>query len=482
MSITQAIQTARSGLQVSGLRADVVANNVANATTPGYLRRSLDVSELTLGASSGGVQSNGIVRTLDSATTTNRRDISSDQASASVLASAWENLSGKIGNTTDGAGLFSSLSSLENALVDAASTPESTTGLVTLFSTSEAVAAEFKDVSDHISALRSEADQEIAIGVDRINSALKQIEDLNKSLAGMDRTTNEAAALFDQRSRVLDTIAEYVPVQALERENGVIDVVTKQGVSLVAGSAREIEFTQSFNFGAGQTLANGDLSGLSVNGIDLTPGASTHSAVSSGMFGALFQLRDRDLPEFTEQLDSLATDLVARMSDESIDPTTAAGEAGIFIDSSSVGGPGIAGRLVVNSAVDPNNGGAVWRFRDGINATAEGPPGNSAILDRLVSAFTDREPLNVGQLQGQFSAVESAAELSSLAGYRQVTLEAINSSTQTQLNALRDAETTNTGVDIDNQMQDLLIIEQAYAANARVIQTASQMLDRLMEL
>ena len=63
-----------------------------------------------------------------------------------------------------------------------------------------------------------------------------------------------------------------------------------------------------------------------------------------------------------------------------------------------------------------------------------------------------------------------------------MTLEAINSSTQTQLNALRDAETANTGVDIDDQMQDLLIIEQAYAANARVIQTASQMLDRLMEL
>ena len=137
---------------------------------------------------------------------------------------------------------------------------------------------------------------------------------------------------------------------------------------------------------------------------------------------------------------------------------------------------------MINSAVDPDNGGAVWRFRDGLNAATEGPPGNSDILDRLVSAFTDREPLNVGQLQGQFSAVESAAELSSLAGYRTVTLEAINSSTQTQLNALRDAETANTGVDIDDQMQDLLIIEQAYAANARVIQTASQMLDRLMEL
>jgi flagellar hook-associated protein 1 FlgK len=37
-------------------------------------------------------------------------------------------------------------------------------------------------------------------------------------------------------------------------------------------------------------------------------------------------------------------------------------------------------------------------------------------------------------------------------------------------------------VDVDQQMQDLLIIEQAYAANARVIEIASNMIDRLMEI
>lgn len=482
MSITQAIQTARTGLQISGLRADVVANNVANATTPGYMRRSLDVSEIALGPDTGGVQSKGISRSVDAAIADNRRAISSDQASASVLASTWDSLSTRLGNTTDGLGLFSTLTTFENALVEAASTPESTTGLASLFSAAQATATEFKDISDMVADLRGEADQEIAIGVDRINAALKQIEDINISLTRMDRTTNEAASLFDERSRVLDSIAEYLPIQAIERENGVVDVVTKEGVTLVAGKAREVEFFQSFTFGAEVTLANGNLSGISVGGTNITPGTNTHSAVSSGMFGALFQIRDSELPDFTTQLDTLADDLVARMSDDSLDPTTAAGDPGIFIDSGTAGDPGSAGRLIVNAAVDPDNGGAVWRLRDGLNATTEGPPGNSDILDRLVDAYTDRKSMNVGQLQGQFSAVGSAAELSSLAGYRQVTLEAVNSSTQTQLNALRDAEVAKTGVDIDDQMQNLLLIEQAYAANARVIQTASQMIDRLMEL
>ena len=45
-----------------------------------------------------------------------------------------------------------------------------------------------------------------------------------------------------------------------------------------------------------------------------------------------------------------------------------------------------------------------------------------------------------------------------------------------------EAELSETGVDIDSQMQDLLTIEQAYAANARVIEIANQMLQRLMEI
>jgi flagellar hook-associated protein 1 FlgK len=47
---------------------------------------------------------------------------------------------------------------------------------------------------------------------------------------------------------------------------------------------------------------------------------------------------------------------------------------------------------------------------------------------------------------------------------------------------LKEATQDISGVDVDAQMQDLLLIEQAYAANARIIEVASQMINRLMEL
>ena len=381
-----------------------------------------------------------------------------------------------------GQGYFNTLSELETALAEATTTPESTTGLASVLNASKAVATEFENLSDLVSALRAEADQEITLGVERVNAALDEIVSINASLAGLDRGTNEAAALFDQRDRALDAISEYVAIQTVQRESGAIDVVTQDGAQLIVGTARKLEFNPSIAFGPDQTLANGNLSGITIAGTDITPGANSFTAISSGMFGALFQLRDTDLPDFNAQLDTLAEDLVARFSDDTIDPTKTPGAAGLFVDSGTPGDPGAAGRLEINAAVDPDNGGAIWRIRDGLEATAEGPPGNADILNNLFAAYTSRNPLNIGQLQGQFSAVNAAAELSSLAGYRQVTLDALNSSTQTQLNTVRDAEVAETGVNIDDQMQNLLLIEQAYAANARVIQTASQMIDRLMEL
>ena len=144
MSISQAINTARSGLQVSSLRADLVATNVANAATPGYVRRGLNVSEILLGSESNGVRSDGISRFADASLTNKRRLVASDQASASVLSSSWKTLSSRLGNTTDGPGLFTTLSKLETALVESATTPESTTGLATLLSASKAAVVSVK--------------------------------------------------------------------------------------------------------------------------------------------------------------------------------------------------------------------------------------------------------------------------------------------------------------------------------------------------
>ena len=84
MSLSSAIHSARSGLQVTSLRAGVVATNVANASTPGYVRRSVLLSENVVAGSTSGVRTDGIGRSQNEAITAERRGLTSDLATAMV--------------------------------------------------------------------------------------------------------------------------------------------------------------------------------------------------------------------------------------------------------------------------------------------------------------------------------------------------------------------------------------------------------------
>ena len=127
MSLSSAIYSARSGLQVSSLRAEIVATNVANASTPGYVRRSANLSETIVGGNSAGVRADGISRVNDTAIKAQRRELTSDLAQASVLSSTWKSISTRIGDSAAGNGLFKNFSDFETALARSISAPESLT-------------------------------------------------------------------------------------------------------------------------------------------------------------------------------------------------------------------------------------------------------------------------------------------------------------------------------------------------------------------
>lgn len=482
MSITAAIQSARSGLDVIGMRADLVATNVANATTPGYVRRSLTVGETILGNQTAGVQVLSVDRSQNEILTAERRNLSSDQAQADILSERWGALSSRIGDDIDSSALFQNLNSLQAAIDEAALSPESTTHANTVVQSATNLVQEFNALSDLITQERWRAESDIAEGVTIVNDSLLQVERLNKQISGVDRTTAQAAALFDERARIVDRIAEYLPIQTVEGQSGTIDVLTAEGVYLLAGTAREVQFNQANAIGPNITLGNGLLSGLTVDDVDITPGASSYGAISSGKFGALFTLRDTDLPTLDAQLDVMAQDLIDRFSDPTIDPTVTPGDPGLFLDTNAAAGDGVAGRLQLNALVDPDRGGAVWRLRDGLGAVAPGPPGDNTILTNLSGAFDTVSNVSVTGLQGGFVYSDLVAQLGSLTGQQRIQNESVLSSISLQYQTMQEAEARETGVDIETEMQDLLIIEQAYAANARVIQAASQMLTELMDI
>ena len=485
MTISSALANANSGLAVASRRADVVSNNIANALTPGYARREVSVAEQVLNGTGAGVAVAGVTRASDPVLTRERRAAEGVAARDVVVASAYQALNGALGDLDDPFSLFSQYQGLETALRSLAETPESLPNQAQALDAAKALASTLNRLAGEARRAREDADAEIATDVDFVNRTLKEIEQLNAAISKASTGGRDASALLDQRKTLIDQVAAIVPVRELARDDGKVDLLTNEGVFLLAGAAKTISFTPTGTITPDLSYAGGALSGLSVDGIDITPGGGGSQSLKLGALAGGFSVRDEILPEFQAQIDALARDMIERF--EGIDPTLAAGDPGLFTDAGAAFNPaqetGLSARIAVNDAVDPDQGGAMWRLRDGLGVAAEGPTGAADFIRTMLDALTAAKSLSSGAgLSGSFSAAQAAAGVGSAVGSARVSAESILASSQARASAVIDAEMESSGVDTDLELQKLLMIEQAYAANARVIEAAKAMIDTLMEL
>jgi flagellar hook-associated protein 1 FlgK len=233
------------------------------------------------------------------------------------------------------------------------------------------------------------------------------------------------------------------------------------------------------------TYEGGHLSGIAIDGTEV-PIAADRGPLQGGRLGALFDIRDRAAVEANAKLDALARDLVERFQEPGLDATRAPNTPGFLTDAGTAFAAenelGIASRIAVTRLVDPAQGGALFRIRDGLGAPLAGPPGSGALLGALSQALTQTSSLPSGLLGGGTRSVanHAAALISSLSLERVATEERQSFSTG-QAAEFR-AQELATGVDSDAELQRLLLVEQAFGANARMIQTIDDMLDTLLRI
>lgn len=489
MTLTSALANANSGLRATSYRANIAAENVANANTPGYVRREAISSELVVGGRGSGVTIAGVERHQDFAVTGLRRDADASLNRASIVSDTYNQLNVQLGTPDSDIGLFASFQGLEESIRELATTPESPALQASLLSASNDLVDQFNALSGLTNSLREAADDDIQTDVSNLNAALHRLDDLNGELAGFEVISGESAALEDERQSVIDAISQIIPVNAIQRENGRFELLTKEGVYLLSDQVNEVSFEPTATISPADRYGDGSnrLSGLKVGDTDITPGAGGNFSISSGSLSGHFSVRDNIVPTFNDQLDSMAADLISRFSDDGLDSTKAAGAPGIFTDAGGALDPlntvGLASRIGLNAAVDPVQGGSATRFRDGLGATGAGPSGNSDILNNYLDTLNTSSAAPAGAgITGNYSFSELLAGFTSNIGESSIRTEAINSSAVVRQNLYSDAEIEASGVDIDFEMQSLLVIEQAYAANARVVQVVGDMLNRLMQI
>lgn len=479
MTISAALSNALTGLGATSRSVQVVSSNIANALTPGYGRREIEFATQF----QGGVRVAGVGRAVNQAVVTERRIVGAELGGAETRTSALSRMVKAIGATDRQGSISATVARFEAALTEAASSPDSEARLTSLAYAGRDVAGVLNSASSAIQDERLKADQSIASEVERLNAGLVRIDDLNHEIVKLRALGQDSNSLLDQRQQMIDSISDIVPLRELPRQNGAIAIVTDGGQVLLDSRPVEIKFTPVAGMSASMVLG-APLSGLTIGGREIDMGA-TGGRMSGGTLAAQFDIRDRLAPEAQAQIDGLARDLIERVSAPGPDPTTF-GRPGLFTDSGGAfaaeNEPGLAGRIALNEAVDPNKGGEPWRLRDGLYAAGRGPEGDASLLRALSDTLSATQPASSLSLS---SARMSFADRVGSIGAEADT-QLFISERNVSFSSARSAELVEQelaqGVDIDQEMQKLLLIEQAYGANAKVIQAVDSMIQRLLEI
>ena len=469
MTLTNAFSNAASGLIATAKAIQVASANVSNAMTEGYAVRRLELGSAQVG---GGVRVKAVIRQVDPALQRLHRDSLADAGAARAGAARLTDLETALG--IPGKGIQGAIDALQGALVSASARPDLVSRLEQVASAAQAVSRAFGSAQSALQQSRADADTAIATGVDRLGNGLAQIDALNERIVALKAAGQSTLELEDTRAALVSDLSELVPLREIARADGRITLFTRQGQLMLDLEPAQIGFSRSLGVGPGSSLGAG-LSGLTINGIAVA--TDSRGPLAGGTLTAEFAWRDEGAVAAQAELDALAHDLVRRFG--GIDPTLPGTDPGLFTLGGAAAGAsvpvGAAGLLSVNAALD----GAAWRLRDGLGAAAPGAVGDPAGINALSAAFERVEPTLASVTPARF-ATHVAETMARLSMQRHAAEEDAASTANRQA-ALHDQVLAN-GVDTDAEMQRLLVIEQSYAANARVIETADAMLRRLLEI
>jgi flagellar hook-associated protein 1 len=296
------------GISVSALQAfqnaiNVTSNNVANASTPGYDRETVNLTEAipqsngaaTIGA---GVVVSGINRAYSQAAA---NQLNTSQSSLGQL-NALQNYSNQIDNlfgTTVG-GLSTALQNFYSAFSNVANNPTSTASRQALIGQAQSVAGSFQNASGELNSLRTDVNSRITADVTQINSIAKAISTLNNQI--VTGTAQDGGQppneLLDQRDQLVSSLSQLVGISTTTDPNGALNVFVGNGQPLVLQGQTTALTTVANQFNATQLeISNSSSSAVISNNI------------TSGDLGGLLAARAQVINPALNQLGQIATAL-----------------------------------------------------------------------------------------------------------------------------------------------------------------------------
>lgn len=343
MSLSQALSTSTAGLRTAQAALSLIASNVANAETPGYVRKTLVQSTVSAGANGVSVRVTAIQRELDQYLQRQLRMETSGGAYADLRAQFYSRMQRIYGEPGSDSTLEAAFNTLTSSLQALSTSPESPSARSAVLSAAQILAQQLNAMTNDIQGLRSDAELGLADAVTRANNAMSQIANINRQLGNATANDAAAATLLDQRDAYIDELSHLMDIKVVDTDHNQVNVFTNSGIQLVGTQASQLAFDAQGTMTASAVWSSdpaertvGTLTLVSPTGgtIDLL----TNKAIRSGEIAALIEMRDHILVEAQTQLDEIAAAMASSLSDATTGgtPVTVGAQDGFDIETAGL--------------------------------------------------------------------------------------------------------------------------------------------------
>ncbi len=304
MSLNAALHTAGRSLDLFSTGVQIAGQNISNANTPGYVRESLILQSGDSYNQNGllretGAQALGVQQQLDFFLETRIHSANSDVWASSGRVDAYNQLQTILGelSTND---LSSGLNEFAAALQNLVNEPESITLQQNVISQGEQLATQIQTLRSDLDRARGSTTERVGALVEEANGLIDQIAGFNKQIVSLEAgglLHSDAGAIRTQRLNAVNRLSEILPIKAVERENGTLDIVTGSDYLVLNANTQHLESIESED------------DGVLVNRVQIREN-KYQFLPASGEIRGVIEGRDEIIGGFTKQLDSLTKGLI----------------------------------------------------------------------------------------------------------------------------------------------------------------------------
>jgi flagellar hook-associated protein 1 FlgK len=346
--------------------------------------------------------------------------------------------------------LSGQLSSLFSAFQAVATSPTSISARQNLISQAQTLATTFNQISAQLDTTKASLDTSLSNDVDSANKLVAAIADLNKQIAAAQFSGGTANSLLDEREQDLESLSQLANITTSTETNGAVDV-SLGGQTLVSGN-QVLDTLQTYDAGGGQLLVQTATGGATVT-------------LAGGSIQGTIDARDGALATLQTNLNTLASAIITQVNGVHSGGYSLTGTTGAnFFNGTD------AATITVNAALvnDPS------LIQAAGTATATGD--NSVALQLAQLAAAAQPGLNNQTFSASYGQTVAA-----LGGALQTANDQVSSQTAVA-NMLSTQRGSVSGVNIDEEMTNLMGFQRAYEASAQLVTTVNQMMQTVLAM